>query len=657
MSVEVKRKDIRFDPNPARIISRLHLPGGQERYLDIINRVLELPDEEINLILNSVLRDFSKRHRNISKIFENNFMQIMQLINDIDLKSVSDLLKIKIQQLMILLQKLAANSHSESKRRKLLIGAYFTMEYSIESAAFFNPSIVEHPDQTDLREKGQKRVIISFRATGEGHISSIVFRECIIDKYNNIQLQSISRLVDVPEIIKRHVYDKKIFLQKLHEMNIYQHINSNEKKPAIKLIEETIKLIMDKLEDKFVYDNLRSSIEDAIKNPDLTDFNKRIIKDINWLADSHYEIEFSLDTAISERVIFPISYTERNGIEDARFVRFTDDDGSITYFATYTAYDGYTILPKIIQTDDFYHFKVIPLNGIYAKNKGMALFPRRINGKYVMLSRHDGVNNYIMYSDNINLWQQSQKIENPMHPWEYIQTGNCGSPIEMEEGWLVLTHSVGPMRKYCIGAVLLDLNDPTKVKGYLKKPLLVPNEKEREGYVPNVVYSCGSIIHNNELILPYGISDTASSIAAIPIDELLSELLGSADSCKKNASILFVDDDPLLRKEVAGILQDSDYHVEIAVDVIDALIPIGTGKFDLIIIDINMPQMNGFQLIEKIKKESIDTPVIFLTGKKNRKDEIKLLELGAVEYIEKPVSKDKFLLVIEKVLNIANKTD
>lgn len=657
MPVTVKRKDIRFNPDPSRIITRFHLPVGNERIWSISDRVLGLSDEEVNLILNNVLRNFSKRHRNVSKIFENNFNRIKLIINDMDPGSMDPPLKKKIQELKILLKKFSTGSKPESKKRKLLIGAYFTMEYSIESAAFFNPSIVEHPDQTDLLEKNQKRVIISFRATGEGHISSLVFREGVIDKDNNIDFKSIGRLVDVPEVVKRHVYEKEAFFKKIHEMNIYQYINGSEKEPAVELIENTIKLIMDRLEDKFIYGTLRNTIEGALKNPDLTVYEKRIIEVISWLADSHYEIEFSLDTAISERVIFPISYTERNGIEDARFVRFTDDDGTITYYATYTAYDGYTILPKLIQTKDFYHFKVKPLNGIYAQNKGMALFPRRINGKYVMLSRYDGFNNYIMYSDNINLWQHAQKIENPMHPWEYIQTGNCGSPIETDKGWLVLTHGVGPMRKYCIGAVLLDLEDPTKILGYLKEPLLAPNEEEREGYVPNVVYSCGSIIHNKELVIPYGISDTASTFATVSMDELLGVLLDPDHRKKKQASILLVDDDPHERKTIAGILQDAGCLVEIAVDGVDALIPLGRGKFDLIILDISLPEMDGFQLIGKMKEERINTPVIFLSSKESEEEEIKGLELGAVEYLNKPISKEILLLRIKKLLKNLNTND
>jgi|GEM_PF-7979 len=657
MPVTVKRKNVRLDPSPLRVIARFYLPSGSDRAFFIIEKVLELNDENVNLTLNHILSNFSKRHRNISKIFENNFNRVKQVVDELNIKSVPAPLKKKIQKLKIQLQKLSTAYASELKKRKLLIGSYFTMEYSIESTAFFNPSIVEHPDQTDLREEGQKRVIVSFRATGEGHISSLVFRDGIIDKDNNLHFKSISRLVDKPEVVKRHVYNKKAFLKKLYEMNIYKDAVGKGKEFAIKLIKEAIELVMDKLGDNFLYGELRASIEEAVKDPDMTVNEKSVIEAINWLASSHYEIEFSLDTDISERVIFPISYTERNGIEDARFVKFTEENGSITYYATYTAYNGYTILPKFIQTKDFYHFKVMPLNGIYAQNKGMALFPRRIKGKYVMISRYDGVNNYIMYSDNINLWQNAQKIERPMYPWEFIKTGNSGSPIETDQGWLMLTHGVGPMRRYCIGAILLDLEDPTKVIGHLKDPLLVPNEEEREGYVPNVVYSCGSILHNNELILPYGISDTSSTFAVVPLDDLLDELVESTPGTRKSAlgdkrtaSILFVDDDPIMRKMVSEILREEGYRVEVAEDGIDALIPLGRNKYDLLLLDINMPKMDGYQLLEKIKEENILTPVMFLTARDSEEDEIKGLKLGAVEYIRKPFSTHILLLKIKGLL-------
>jgi len=659
MPVTVKRKSIRFDPSPIRVIARFYLPDGADRLCFIVERVLKLPDEDVNFTLNNILRNFSKRHRNISKIFENSFARMRRVFDEIDVETISAHLKKKIQKYKVLLSELSEAPLPALRRRKLLIGSYFTMEYSIESAAFFNPSIVEHPNQTELQEEGQKRVIVSFRATGEGHISSIVFRDGIIDKENNLHFKPISRIVDMPEVIKRHVYHKKSFAKKLDEMSLYKDAVGKGKEFTKKLIKEAIESVLGKLGDNFLYGELRASVDNTLKDPDITVTEKRVIGAIKWLASSHYDIEFSFDTAISERVIFPISYTERNGIEDARFVKFTDEDGSVTYYATYTAYDGYSILPKFIQTKDFYHFKVMPLNGMFAQNKGMALFPRKIKGKYAMISRYDGLNNYLMYSDNINLWQNAQKIESPVHPWEFIKIGNSGSPIETEEGWLLLTHGVGPMRRYCIGALLLDLEDPLKVIGHLNEPLLAPNEDEREGYVPNVVYSCGAIIHNNEIILPYGISDTSSTFVAIPLTDLLNELLSSAPNTKRSiyggkrrANILFVDDDPEVRKLVSEMLQDEGYRVELAEDGIDALIPLGRNKYDLILLDISMPKMDGYQLLEKMKEENIDTPVIFLTARDKEEDEIKGLKLGAVAYIRKPISKDLMLLRIKKLLKI-----
>jgi len=232
-------------------------------------------------------------------------------------------------------------------------------------------------------------------------------------------------------------------------------------------------------------------------------------------------MEFSYDTVLSERVIFPFSFRESKGIEDMRFVKFTDDDGSITYYSTYTGYSESGILSKFISTKDFRRFKVLPVNGEYARDKGMALFPRKIKGKYVMLSRLDGFSNYIMYSDKINMWTNCpQKIQEPTYPWELIQVGNCGSPLETEEGWLVITHGVGPVRQYSLGAMLLDLDNPARVIARMETPLMVPNEDEREGYVPNVVYSCGSILHNGELIIPYSMSDYASGFAAVDLRTL-----------------------------------------------------------------------------------------------------------------------------------------
>jgi predicted GH43/DUF377 family glycosyl hydrolase len=387
------------------------------------------------------------------------------------------------------------------------------MEYAIESAAIFNPSIVEHPDQTKL-QPGEKRIILSFRATGEGHISSIIFRSGIIDKNNNVIFEERGKMLDEAEKIVKHVYDKLAFKEKLEEMKFYDNTLS----PYV---------ILDKLNDRFTYKELKKVVEDTRKSYPFSEIETLTLEQIMWLASSHYEIEFSMDTALSERVIFPISATEKNGIEDARFVRFVDDDGSIKYFATYTAYDGSVIMPKLLETETFYYFTVSPLQGEIAMNKGMALFPRKIKGKYAMLGRIDGASNYISFSDDYKVWNDAIKIQEPKYPWELIKIGNCGSPIETSEGWLVLTHGVGQMKEYVLGASLFDLDDPTKEIGRLKSPLMVPNTEEREGYVPNVLYSCGAMINNGDLIIPYGISDFASTFACVKVQDLLQALKNS----------------------------------------------------------------------------------------------------------------------------------
>jgi predicted GH43/DUF377 family glycosyl hydrolase len=285
--------------------------------------------------------------------------------------------------------------------------------------------------------------------------------------------------------------------------------------------------VLEKLGDRFTYGEMKRAVEETRKAHQLTPAKELIINQMMWLALSHYEIKFSLDSAISERVIFPISETEKNGIEDARFVKFTEENGEVIYYATYTAYDGMSILPKLLSTRDFYNFKGLPIHGELAQNKGMALFPRKINGKYAILCRIDGINNYISFSENINVWREAKVIQKPKYSWELVQVGNCGSPIETKEGWLVITHGVGPMREYVLGASLYELNNPELEIGRLKTPLLAPNNEEREGYVPNVVYSCGSIIHNRDLIVPYAMSDYASSYATIDLNELLAELKNS----------------------------------------------------------------------------------------------------------------------------------
>lgn len=489
MQVTVSRKATRFFPDPSRVIARF-LYTSDKRSEDIIRNVMALSDNEANIALSQVLRGYAKRHRNISLIFEAHFNKLDNLF-----------------------KKLKINKRNINQTRKALIGSYFTMEYSIEAAAFFNPSIVEDPDQSELGPD-EKRFILSFRATGEGHISSIVFRSGIIDKNNDLTIEPVGKMLAEAERIKKHVYNRKSFIEKLDEMSTF----NNKISPLF---------VLEKLGDNFTYGELKRTIEETKITHQLSPDKKLIINEMLWLAKSHYELHFSLDSAISERVIFPTSEIEKRGIEDARFVKFTDDNGEETYYATYTAYDGITILPNLLETKDFYHFKALAIHGEIAQNKGMALFPRKIKGKYTMLCRIDGVNNYIAYSDNINIWHEAKLIQKPKFHWEFIQVGNSGSPVETEEGWLVITHGVGPMREYVLGASLFDLDNPEKEIGRLKTPLLTSNAEEREGYVPNVVYSCGSILHNGNLIIPYGMSDYASTYAFINLKELLNEIKNS----------------------------------------------------------------------------------------------------------------------------------
>ena len=485
MAINVIRKNVIFQPDSSRVITRF-FASSEERNAQLVTKILAMPEKLQQETLIHVLRDFSQRHRSVSKAFEKNFNRLATTFKKLNLDP----------QLL-------------STAQKVLIGSYFTMEYSIEAAAFFNPSAMEDPDQTGL-SRGERRLIISFRATGEGHISSIVFRSGIIDRKNNILIEPPGRLLESPEQVKNFIYEKSSFLQKLHEMQ----------KPD----DAVYNAMNEKLPDNFTYEELKKYTEEA--RGQFQDNKPALImlNEMKWLASSHYEMDFSVDTAISERVIFPIADTEMKGIEDARFVKFTDDNGEVTYYATYSAYDGITVLPKLLLTKDFYHFTVRPINGEVAQNKGMALFPRKINGKYAMLCRGDGMNNFISFSDDITVWREAKMLQQPEYPWELVQIGNCGSPIETPDGWLLITHGVGPVREYSLGASLLDLNDPEKEIGRLKIPLLSPNEKEREGYVPNVVYSCGSIIHNDSLIIPYAMSDYAATYATVNVNELLTFL-------------------------------------------------------------------------------------------------------------------------------------
>jgi len=584
-----------------------------------------MPEEAAALSLNHVLRDFSGRHRNISKIFQKHFDRTRDIMNGKN-----------------------GDLNGLSVPKKLLIGAFFSSEYSIESAAFFNPSMVEHPDQTGLQDK-QKRVIISFRATGEGHISSIAFRGGILDSKNNLELMPTGRIVDEPETVYNFIYNKEFFSKKLCEIYGYCEIPSEG---------SVIGHVYSKLRDEFDFNELYRAIDQTKREMDLDTQQLYLLKIISWIGESYYRISFSLDTGISDRVIFPIAAAESNGIEDARFVKFTDDNGISRYCATYTAYNGVSIMPMLLETKDFYNFTVKPIHGENAQNKGMALFPRKIRGKYAMLSRIDGINNYIMFSDTINLWHEAVILQSPKFPWEFIQVGNCGSPIETEFGWLVITHGVGPMRRYAISAILLDLDDPTKVIGQLNEPLLFPNEEERDGYVPNVVYSCGSIINNNELVLPYAMSDTTSTYATFSLKEILTKMLPS--DLKKGrpgvetskARILVIDDEVTNQSNISKILKKDGYEVEIAPDGVIALMQISKEKFDLILCDISMPNLDGYQMLEYMNNNGIEIPLIFMSDLSGASYETKGLQMGAAEYIQKPIDKNLLLLLVEKVLKL-----
>ena len=479
------RTKIVIKPDYKRVLYRPFTIASEERIIKIIGRILTLSEKEVHKELKQVMKEFEERHQRLLSFYLNRFEQMKKyLLTD---------------QLL-------------SDERKLLVGAYFTQEYSLESAALFNPSMIWHPDQSDLPE-GSRRFILSLRAIGEGHISSITFRMGIIDKEYRISIITPTRYVATSENITNPVYEKILFEKKLIELD---------------LLNDFAKTILNTLDDNFTITDLEESIKILVRPfKNKGGENELTAKGILSLALSNYEIQYNPDERLSERIIFPHSPSEINGIEDARFVEFIDDDGQRTYYATYTAYDGKVVFPQLLETKDFLHYKISTLNGPEVKNKGMALFPRKINGHYAMISRQDNENIFLMYSEHLHFWYTKQLILKPTYPWEFVQLGNCGSPIETDAGWLVLSHGVGAMREYSIGAFLLDKEDPSKVIGRLEEPLLTANESEREGYVPNVVYSCGGAIYGDEFIIPYAMSDHASSFAKVNVGELLKKLTES----------------------------------------------------------------------------------------------------------------------------------
>jgi predicted GH43/DUF377 family glycosyl hydrolase len=484
--IRITRTDARFVPNSRRVIAKPYLPGeqvfpdGQSRVQLVVKRILSMSDVDVATTLSAVYEQFTGRHRDLHGTLESNFAVVADRID---------------------------NPDGIPLERRVLIGAYFTHEYSIEAAALSNPSLVPAPDQSGL-DPGEQRIILSMRAVGEGHISSIEFRSGVIASDGKIAMDEPSPHT-ATATRRAPIYDKHVFTSKLEELRALNEIASS---------------LLDLLPDRFTLEQLETALSDASWHGDPWPIATQTVRTIHWLASSNYEATFPEESQVSDRVIFPAGPTESHGMEDARFVRFTHDDGSVVYYATYTAFDGFNILPQLIETTDFLSFRISTLNGSRAQNKGMALFPRMIDGRYAALSRYDNENNHLMLSDHVRFWNETEKIQVPERPWELMQIGNCGSPLETEAGWLVITHGVGPLRQYNLGALLLDRHDPRRVIGHLKDPLLRPTEEERDGYVPNVVYSCGSMIHGNDLVLPYGFSDVGGRIAVVSLDDLLTRL-------------------------------------------------------------------------------------------------------------------------------------
>jgi predicted GH43/DUF377 family glycosyl hydrolase len=481
--LKISVSSIDFRPSIDRVLNRPFIPASPDQVSNIIKRVLSFSDAEVDGQLASLRDEFAHRHPNLEKSWLRQFEKVEAYL---------------------------ANGAFLPTSRRLLIGAFFTGEYAVESVALFNPSIVPHPNQTDLGAE-DLRFILTLRAIGEGHISSIEFRSGVVRKNHSIEVDNATGLVTAPDIEADPTFSRNIFLHKLRERGLENNWSRS---------------VMNRLGATFTRTELDESLRHAAHetqrhNEDV----KRAIECLHWLVNSNYELNFSLSTPLSQRVIFPVSLNESHGMEDARFVRFVDEDDRATYYATYTAYDGRVILPQIIETNDFLRFRIRTLTGPAIQNKGMALFPKRIDGRYAILSRYDDENLYLMLSDDLYFWSDPQLLVRPSRPWEFVKIGNCGSPIETDAGWLVLTHGVGPMRKYCISALLLDLRNPFQVIGRLTEPLLQPAADQTNGYVPNVVYTCGALIHGGRLILPYGLNDTVTKIVTIDLETLFAALI------------------------------------------------------------------------------------------------------------------------------------
>ncbi len=477
----VKRSAVRLAADASLTITRLFWTG-LDRARKVIERVGALDDEQISRLLESTKETFPHLGDGLENVFLAHYEQVAKRV-DMPL--------------------------GMSEERRLYIGACFTMEYAFASAAMFNPSMAAAIDQSGI-EPGALRFVVSLRVIGEGHLSSIVFRHGVINAAGEITLEPAGPYHEPLRRAEYERFSKAKFRVKLAELGVRSAI---------------METVLRRLGERFTADELREAINgpqaliDGLLRPDSESAG------FEWLAGCDYDIETGPGSSVSDAVLFPICEAESQGMEDMRIVRFSDDDGSVCYYGTYTAYNGRQTLPQIVEMSEPNFARVRTLHGRCARNKGLALFPRKVGGYYMMSGRIDGENLYILKSDNVRVWDEAVMVQEPQFPWEVIQVGNCGSPVETEAGWLLLTHGVGPMRRYCIGAMLLDLEDPTKVLGRLDQPLLMPTAEERKGYVPNVVYSCGGIIHSGLLVIPYGISDAATGFATVPVEDVLDHLV------------------------------------------------------------------------------------------------------------------------------------
>jgi predicted GH43/DUF377 family glycosyl hydrolase len=483
----VRRTDHVLRPDPRRVVTQLFLPGqerltvGASRASTVLDRVLALTDDEVDRALEQTLRAFGTRHRDLAGTFERRFLKIAHRL---------------------------ADPRALSRRRRLLAGAYFSQEYALESAALFNPSMVAHPDQSGLPD-GATRFVMSVRSVGEGHISSIGFRTGVVDSHSGVRFDEPGRPLAQAESVPVR-YSRAQFVRQLG-------LRAEDDNAAGAFV-------LAGLPESFDRPSLDRAVA-TLRSQSLTRGSASVaIERLEAIAASHYCLEFPARSAIDERVILPTAPGESHGLEDLRLVRFTKVDGSVSYRGTYTAYDGVSVAPAMLQTDDFRTFGHQLLSGSAAQDKGMALFPREVGGRQLALSRWDRESTSLAESSDGSHWEVRTRLQQPARPWEIVQVGNCGPPLETPVGWLVLTHGVGPVRQYGIGAMLLDLSDPSIVLGSLAEPLLTANDDERDGYVPNVVYSCGAMVHGGTLVLPYGCSDSVIRVAVVDLDRLLAGL-------------------------------------------------------------------------------------------------------------------------------------